>query len=116
MSDLKTRIESVQSGIERLRDQIPAIEWQQGTLLKLVAELAGIVQELTSGEVKPDRLGKPSAPDRSAVLARLSWQACRAVPAGLDGKARDAEICRILRAWSVVPSELVQLGYARADL
>ena len=113
---MKLRIESVQSGIERLRDQVPATEWQQNTLLKLVAELAGIVRELASGEVaKTDKQGKPLVPDRSAVLARLSWQACRAIPAGLEGQARDAEVCRILRAWNVVQSELVELGYARAD-
>lgn len=114
MSDVKTRIESVQAGIDRLRDQIPAIEWQQATLLKLLAEMAAIVKEVAGGEVaKTDKQGKPLVPDRSAVLAKLSWQACRAIPPGLDGEARDAEICRILRSWNVSTSDLLQLGYGQ---
>lgn len=118
MSDLTTRIGSVQAGLERLREQTPAIEWQTATLLKLAAELAAIVRQMADapGEsVAAVTAGKSGGgtQDRNAVLARLAWQACRTLPPGVTGEARDAEICRILRAWSVSQGELVALGYAR---
>jgi len=115
MSDVTMRLESVKAGVQRLRDQVPGTDWQQASALKLLAELAEIVGQLAAGGAAgigpTSAVGKP-AEDRRQMLERLAWMACRALPQGLDGSRRDAEICRILEGWNVSREELAGLGYA----
>jgi hypothetical protein len=121
--DLNARVASLRTGVAALRRDLPAIEWRTGQILGLLAELADVVGELATGGgapavagVAPGVAGKPAVEDRRTQLDRLSWMACRALPEGLEGVRRDAEICRMLEQWGVSRDELVALGYARAEV
>jgi hypothetical protein len=115
MSDVKAKLESIRTSVNRLRDQVPGTDWQQAATLKALAELSEILLELAAGTPAAAVAGKP-AEDRGQQLQRLSWMACRVLPAGLDGELRDAEICRILERWNVSRDELCALGYTRAEV
>lgn len=117
MSDVKAKLAAIRAAVDRLREQVPTIEWDKAGTLRLLGELTDAVAELAgdSGPQAAARTGSGVVPDRKAVLARLAWQACRALPPGVTGEARDAEICRIMRAWNVSAAELVELGYERAE-
>jgi hypothetical protein len=120
MPSVTDRAASVAAAVAKLRSDLPAIEWRTGQMLAQLAELAEIVAELAGGAAAQQvavgtaglaAVAKP-AEDRRKVLDQLAWMACRALPAGLDGSRRDAEICRILEGWNVTREELAVLGYA----
>ena len=83
MSDVTTRLASVQTGLARLREQVPAIEWQQATLLKLVAELAAIVAELRPSSDAPQAgdgtVTRRKIQSREDQIKGMAYQACAAV-------------------------------------
>lgn len=121
-NDLNARVASLRAGVGALRQDLPAIEWRTGQILGLLAELADVVGELATAGVPavagvaPGAAGKPAPEDRRKQLDRLAWMACRALPKGLEGHLRDAEICRMLEQWGVSRDELCELGYVRAEV
>jgi hypothetical protein len=114
MSDVNVRLESLRASLAALRKDLPAVEWRTGQMLSAVAELADLVGQLAAAAGNKPAATERPAEDRSNTLQRLVYQACRAVKPGLDGVQRDAEMCRILRAWSVTERELKDLGYRAA--
>jgi hypothetical protein len=117
MSDVKAKIASIRAGVDRLREQVPAIEWQAAGVLRCLAELTDVVGQLAAaagGDASQATLAARAPEDRAKTLERYLYQAARAIAPGLDGPRRDAEIRRILRAWNVTERELEALGYTRA--
>lgn len=121
VNDVGKRLDSVRSSLAALRRDLPAVEYRTGQILTVVSELAELVAELatagggSASTPAAKAAGKP-AEDRKQTLDRLCWMACRALPAGLDGERRDAEICRALEAWGLSREELAALGYKRAEV
>lgn len=121
MPDVTARISSVSAAVATLRQDLPAIEWRAGQVLAQVGELAAIVAELAAGspgsEASPAAVAtaEREASRRVATVEHLLWLACRSLPPGLDGPARDREVCRVLKAWGITDQELTERGYGVDD-
>ncbi len=116
MSGLTERVASVRTAIKALRDDLPAIEWRTAQMLGHIQTLADLVAEVASGATEAaavtataDRERKAS--ERAATVDHLLWLAVRALPPGLAGERRDAEVCRVLASWGVTAGELQARGY-----
>jgi hypothetical protein len=119
VSDLKAKTNSLETAIEAMRRDVPAIEWRTGQLLSKLAELAAIVGEMVSSTSTEATAAPDTARElhdkttrRKATVEHLLWLACRSLPVGVADEARDLEVRRVMLVWGVTEYELGLLGYS----
>jgi hypothetical protein len=109
VSDVTERAKSIGEAVAKLRGELPASEWRAAQVLALVGELAAVAELLDRGV--EDQPAAPAKRDRTNEVGRLVYLAVRALPEGLEGPARDREVCRIGRQWGLLEAELAAEGY-----
>lgn len=114
MSNVIERVVEIQTGLQRLRGELPRDEWKLGAVIQAVTDLCGAIREL--GLSTCDETPQTARPnkDRKSELDKLLWMAVKALPPGTGPDQRDELIRHVLASWHVSDRELATLGYGKA--